>query len=102
MTQRKLTKRQVLNALLEAEEERKKISDAYKRLKRRENKFLDNHSELTRALYTILQKEYEKNGKDIEEELVPIVFKNHSFEPWTPSYAWERASCDIEVIDNVK
>lgn len=103
MTKRKMTKRQLLNALLDAQMEKEKIEAAAERVSQRRKKWWAKHSDLTNELHAILKKEYEKEGKDIDDtEITPIIFKNHAFVPSKAYRSWDNSECDITPVNNVK
>lgn len=101
MKTRKLTKRQLLNALLDAEEKQDKIRASGGRLLVRENKLRKVKEEFSEQLAKILQKENKEAGDD-EDDHEPIVFKQHMFQV---TYTWmcgsRRYECDVTSVRNV-
>ena len=97
MKQRKLTKRQLLNALLDAEEAQKKITASEYRLAAREERLDKKRERLSAELANILYDERAKTGEKKE----PIIFKNHMFDVRARS-AYNKARCEIQAIKSLK
>ncbi len=89
---KKLTKRQILNELLDLNEKQKKIYASRRRLDKRVSKLEDRRSELADQLADICRK-----GDGIK----PIVYKKQLFD-LTSGGSWYRASVDIGDVSNVK
>jgi len=96
-----MTKRQVLNALLDVEEERKKIKASQIRLENRESRYEDKREGLSKQLAAVLKKEQEKEGIDTWHTPDPVLYKNHTFAPTTGS-RWSPAKCVITAVKSVK
>ena len=94
-----MTKRQLLNALLDANEVQAKIDASQKRLWSRGEKLNDVREDLAHELFNILWEEEKKSGINVTSE--PIVFKNHMFAV-TERRRYDRATCTIKAIKNVK
>ena len=97
MKQRKQTKRQLLNALLDAEEAQHKINASISRLWTREEKLNEKREKLSEQLNDVLCKERKKSGEKDE----PIIYKNHMFDVCGKTWQHD-ASCDIKAIKSVK
>ena len=97
MKVKKQTKRQLLNALLDAEEAQQKIDASLGRLWKREENLNKKREKLAAKLNDILYEERKKTGDDDE----PIIYKNHMFE--VSGKTWQHdAVCDIKAIKSVK
>jgi len=95
-TKRKLTKRQLLNELLDAEEAQKKITASELRLENRERRLDKKREQLSSELANILFDERVKSG----EKKAPIIYKQHMFNVRGRS-TYNKAACDIESIKSV-
>ncbi len=98
MKQKKLTKRQVLNELLVANDVAEKIEASRNRLDKREEKLIDKVADLTDQLIAICDKDVPKIGG---HSRLPIIFKNHIFTPSAGSM-YSSSKCYIESVTNVK
>ena len=97
MTKRKITKRQLLNALLEADEAQKKIDESQARLWKREERLNAKREDLSNQLSNILYDERKKTGASKE----PIIYKGHMFDVQGKT-TWSSASCNIKSVKSVK
>jgi len=89
---KKLTKRQILNELLDLDEKQNKIYASQRRLDKRESKLEDHRTKLVDQLITTCK----KTGV-----VKPIIFKKQLFTIACGS-AWSRSSVDIGDVANVK
>ena len=76
---RKMTKRQLLNALLENEEKKIKLEESQQRLWNRGNRIEEEREKLEKELKEVILNEQEKNGGSSYEIEGPIVYKGHAF-----------------------
>jgi len=97
MKRKKLTKRQLLNELLVAEEAQKKIDASTARLWKREKVLNKKREKLSHELSEILYEERKASGEKKE----PIIYKSHMFDI-SGRTGWGTASCDIAAIKSVK
>jgi hypothetical protein len=93
---RKMTKRQLLNALLENEEKKIKLKESRKRLYARETKLKDERDELEKNLKEIILMEQEKNGGSEYYVEGPIVFKGNAF-TYKEEDRWSSSSEYVEI-----
>ena len=101
MTQKKMTKRQVLDALLGIEEERKKIKIVEERLDRREQRYIDKRKKLSKQLADILREEQKKAGVEMWKTPDPVLYKNHTFSP-SGGGRYNHPKCEIRRVKSVK
>lgn len=95
---RQMTKRQVLNALLDATETQQKIDNSQRRICAREEKLNKLKKDLSQQLLDIVVTEKERNDDTTPRS--PIVFKNHVFTVHG-STRIDCAYCDVESINSV-
>lgn len=96
-----MTKRQLMNALLDADEKQDKLYASRHRLSVREDKLKKIKSDYTKQLASILQKENIKAGLD-EDDHGPIIFKQHIFEvSYTYMCGNRRYDCDVTKVNSV-
>lgn len=99
-TKRKLTKRQILNELLEVHSRQLKLRESQDRLSARKNKEFINRNELAGELEILCKAEAKKNGEedfDVEE---PILFKSHVF-VIDAARALHKTTIDIQAAKSV-
>ncbi len=92
-----MTKRQVLNALLEVKEKKDKLYESQKRLWSREEKLDESHADLADKLSNIDYDERLKAG-GINQQ--PIVFKGCVFNV-IGKRSYSLAECDITKVSSV-
>lgn len=99
MKKRKMTKRQLLNALLDNDETKRKLYESQKRIWSREEKLDEHRQELSEQLSNICYKEQHTEGKPYPGAS-PIVFKKHVFKVRGKT-GYRDAGCDIEGVNSV-
>lgn len=102
MTKRKMTKRQLLNAVLDAEEAKAKIDASQARLSLRSSKLRTHKEDLSKQLSELLYKDRKKSGLGEYDEEEPIVFKQHVFAVTTDYlYGSRRYYCEVTKVNSV-